>query len=175
MTTEELKGIAEFALNFAVGILQKGEELVPFAHVIGGDGTLHILHAIPGGGDVNSEKDAYADGINEMIRRTDGTAVVLVNDTLVVDVTHPEAKQRINQGERFTASQVIARGWGKKQEALIVTIESPNWFYLLKQTYRRNAAGAIILIDRVEMDSDDPRMSHREGRFYRFFRQQETV
>jgi hypothetical protein len=166
---DELKKIAEFAFNFALDRLQKQGGFHNFAHVVGEDGSINVLTAEPGEGPMEQEKNAFADAVNALIYAKGGRAVILVADSTRAEVTHPEAVQRMNRGERFTAEQCIKRGWAKREDVVTTTIETPEWWYACLQVYRRNAHGHIILGERTEDSSENP-TAHMEGRFFSFFR-----
>src|SRR5690349_16532422 len=135
MNKEELRRLADFAFNFALSRLKENGGFYNFAHVVGADGSMNVITAEPGKGPVEREKQAFADAINALIYSTQADAVILVADVTRAEVTNPEAIQRMNRGERFTAAECIQRGWAKREDAISLSVEQPHWWWARLQVY----------------------------------------
>lgn len=168
MTREKLRGIAEFALDYAIKVKREGQYLLPYAHVITEADDVDVIAAVPSENhSVQEQKDAYAQLIKDKIAETNATAVILLNDATQVQVTHPEGIHRLFKNhEYFPAAEIVKRGWGKSRDILIATIETKDgWKFLIRQAYRVNSHGALILEEREE----HPEAEDAEGRFMNFF------
>jgi len=165
MTIEELKDLAGGVMEFALNYLRENESLDAMFQLVTRDGIDVIQIEGPLINSATAKKE-ISDRIRERIRSGDVQAVIFVSDTFYAETT--VENQRIINRERLNVEQAHARGLCDKQEAILVTLETPIYQSLTRQIYQRfgkRIKPGKLLLD----DSTMPSFGGATGRMFNFF------
>ena len=166
MTIDELKDLSEFVLKSGVETLQKKHgDLCARFHLVKADGGLDIVFIE---GDLINQPTAKEIMAREIRRRAAAgelQAVVLLSDVFVGRMS--EQNEQIRRRLGLNVEQSAELGLCKRQEAVMVSLDSPFYRRIVTQDYTRRGR-EIELGERKEMDDTKPG-SRASGRFMSFF------
>jgi hypothetical protein len=167
---DELKALSDHWLNFSVNIIRQGGRFTPLFDIVSASG--HNTVAVNESDDTDAQmaKNAATAKVLETIREKQAFAVVHVSDaaTMAISNTHPQ--RALAFSGRYSLDELERMGIGKRREAVLVSLDTPDYRRVLKQYYGRSADGALILQERTDVDSASPDWNGGvQGRFFDFF------
>ena len=92
VTIEDLKAIAQLALDQGVESIRDKGELHQMFHLIGRDGGREIIVCMPDVTNSEEAKAAFARKLKEHVRDRSIEAVVMVSDSYIADMTPEQEK-----------------------------------------------------------------------------------
>lgn len=153
VTIEDLKAIAQEALDYGVSCIRDDGELHMMFYLIGRDGTREIVMC--DGPLTNSEKakQMLSERLKRRVRERGIEAVAMVSDTFIAENMTP-AQEATRRTFRMTIEDCFNAGMIPKREAVTVTLESPIYQQIARQEYRRVDDGrAIELVGAPDISS----------------------
>jgi hypothetical protein len=172
VTIEDLKAIAQRALDFGIERIRETGELHQMFHLVGREKTKIIMC----GGDVTNDEDAkqeLSEHLKARVRGESIDAVIMVSDTYIAEATREQ--DAIRRAFGMTIEDMFKAGMIPKREAVTVTLESPIYAQCVTQEYRRaedddkrvELVGAPVITSTVE-DANGISGKYR-GRFMNWF------
>lgn len=171
MTVEKLTALAERLLSFGVEIIQKnGGDLHQQFHLVHPDGGIEII--VIGGCDDPANWDQAKTDISKMIRakvkESRIVAVMMLSDTWYAPMNGEQAQLKQRLG--LSISEMAELGLCEASEAVYVSLESPVFIWMGRQSYKRSGQTIDLVGDRViESSIADPTLGVG-GRFSHIFR-----
>jgi hypothetical protein len=141
MTVEDLKVIAQKALDFGIERIRETGDLHMMFHLVGREKTEIVMCA----GDVTNSEAAKAElsrDLKARVRAGGVEAVVMLSDTYIAEMT--PAQEKLKRAFRMTVEDCFNAGMIPKREAVTVTLESPIYAQIARQEYRRVDGGRAI-------------------------------
>jgi hypothetical protein len=172
----ELKALSDYWLNFSVNIIRQGGRFTPLFDIVSASGHYTVAVNESEHADAQMAKNAAAAKVLETIREKQAFAVVHVSDaaTMAISNTHPH--RALAFSGRYSFHDLEHMGIGKRREAVLVSLDTPNYRRVLKQYYGRCADGALILQERTDVDSTSPNWNGGvQGRFFDFFAKEKAA
>lgn len=156
MTIEELKAIAQKALDYGIECIRDDGELHMMFHLIGRDGGREMVVCADDITNSEEAKAAFARKLKERVRERGVEAVIMVSDTYICD-SMTLAQDAIRREFRMTIEDCWKAGIIPKREAVSATLESPIYQQIARQEYRRADGGrAVELVGVPEIISSIP-------------------
>lgn len=158
-----LQDLLDFNINFALSEMRAGKVVHPMATLVPEkEGAEFAVFQNASG--LNAEQMRKA--ILTKIAEEGIKGVAFVSEAWFTQVTSPEALHRLDKGERFGSEEIVKRGWGKKRETLICSVETRTELHIVYQFFRRNSHGHVILEDlQQEMNVSGSDFEKRTGIF----------
>ena len=164
MTIEDLKAIAQKALDYGIECIREGGELHLMFHLIGRDGVHEIVVCASDITNSEEAKAAFSRKLKERVRERGVEAVIMVSDTYIADIT-PE-QEKVKRAFQMTVEDCWKAGMFPKREAVTVTLESPIYQQLTRQEYRRADGGrAVELVGAPQIISSVPDANGLGGKY----------
>ena len=168
MTIEDLKAIAQKALDYGIERIRDDGELHMMFHLIDRDGGREMVVCMPDITNSEEAKAAFARKLKERVRAGGVEAVAMVSDTYIAHNMTP-AQEATRRAFRMTIEDCWKAGMIPKREAVSVTLESPIYQQLARQEYRRVDVGGgaerIELVGAPEIISSLPDANGRSAKY----------
>ncbi len=170
MTTDELKALARRQLEFGIEELRETGELVQKFTLVKRGGRLDIIFVEGAVTNDAGAKEALAMTLRKRVAPEGIEAVLMLSDVFWGTMRSREA-ELLRRSLDLNVEESAAMGLCDKHEAVMVTLESPILNQVLRQEYRREGDGTVIVLvgELFIRDDTSPDMKVRGGRFTGFF------
>jgi hypothetical protein len=172
VTIDEAKGLAKFALDFAIKQLRETKSFQAICHLIPAEGSIEVV--LIDGDDLNSFEAKYEIGkkLKARAKEINAVATVFITDAYMAEITDMERYQQACQiaGHHIGDTATLERlGLAKRRECLMVSVETPIFRQFGMQFYARTKNGKPFFLEYVERDASDGAEMRGQGNFFGFF------
>jgi hypothetical protein len=151
LTIDDIRRAGSWLLRRLMSVLEKQGNFDPSIHVLLPNGEFVTVPFNPDWMNSGRHKEALFGTVRALAHRTKATAVIMATDGFAVEYSEQE-KRRIQEdpdyGERYeqaarsmeSIDDLVAAGFGRKVETILVTVQTPTHMMLIQQIYTRRGA-----------------------------------
>lgn len=174
LTIDQLRDLARRTMDFGIDKITKDGDLCQMFYLVRADGSMDVV--VVEGGITNDEnaKRALSITLKARVAAEGFLAVIMLSDVFFTENLSKES-DKLRQLLGLTIKQAADAGLCEITEAIIVSLESPIFYLILRQKYRRDGDCIELLGERTEEDdSSGNGIKPRRARFTGFFPSRES-